>query len=57
MQKLLRVKEVANYLAMSKSQVWALTAKGELKSYKLSERVTVWQLQELDEYITQKVGA
>ncbi len=57
MQKLHRVNEVANFLAVSKSQVWALTARGELKSYKLSDRVTVWKAQELEEYISQKIGA
>ena len=57
MNQLLRVKEVAHYLAMSKSNVWKLTADGMLKSYKLSDRVTVWKLQELDEFIAQKIGA
>ena len=56
MKKLFRVKEVANYLAVSKSQVWKLTADGIIKSYKFSDRVTVWKLQELDKYIAQKTG-
>lgn len=57
MQNLLRVSRVANFLAVSKSQVWALTARGELKSYKLSQRVTVWKFEDLEEYISQKIGA
>ena len=57
MNQLLRVKEVAKYLAVCKAQVWKLTKEGHLKSYKLSERVTVWKINELDEYIAQKTGA
>ena len=56
MTNLLRVDGAAHYLAISKSQVWKLTASGILKSYKLSERVTVWKISELDEYIAQKIG-
>ena len=56
MSNILRVKEVAKYLAMSKSNVWKLTSDGVLKSYKLSPKVTVWKINELDEYIAQKIG-
>jgi excisionase family DNA binding protein len=57
MQKLLRVKEAALYLAVSKSQVWKLTSDGILKSYKLSDRVTVWKIEELESFISSKIGA
>jgi len=57
MQKVQRVNDVANYLAVSKSQVWKLTRDGVLKSYKMSDRVTVWKTSELDKYIAEKLGA
>lgn len=57
MRKLLRVKEAAHYLAMSKSNVWKLTADGVLRSYKLSDRVTVWKIEELEQFIASKIGA
>lgn len=57
MSKLARVKEAAHYLAISKSQVWKLTADGILKSYKLSDRVTVWKIEELEQFIASKIGA
>ena len=48
---LMRVDDVAKYLAMSKSNVWKLTADGIFKNYKLSDRVTVWKKEDLDDYI------
>lgn len=57
MSKLLRVNDVAHFLAISKSQVWKLTADGILKSYKLSDRVTVWKIEELESFISSKIGA
>ncbi|MDK9693928.1 MAG: helix-turn-helix domain-containing protein [Sulfurimonas sp.] len=57
MSKLLRVKDAAHFLAVSKSQVWKLTQDGILKSYKLSDRVTVWKIEELEQFIASKIGA
>lgn len=57
MSKLLRVKDAAHFLAISKSQVWKLTADGILKSYKLSDRVTVWKIEDLEQFIASKIGA
>ena len=48
---IMRVDDVAKYLAMSKSNVWKLTADGIFKNYKLSDRVTVWKKEDLDDYI------
>lgn len=52
-----RVNQVADILSVSKSQVWHLTKIGELKSIKLSDRVTVWSEDTLQDYINRKSGA
>ena len=54
MQKIVRVNTVSLMLGISKSQVWKLTADGVLKSYKLSPRVTVWKIAEIEAYIALK---
>lgn len=53
---LLRVNQVKDKLGISKSQVWHLTKIGELKSYSLSPRVTVWKLEDIENYISSKVA-
>lgn len=57
MSKLTRVKGAAEFLGVSKSQIWKLTADGTLKSYKLSDRVTVWKFEELEQFIALRIGA
>jgi predicted DNA-binding transcriptional regulator AlpA len=52
--QLLRVNQVKETLGVSKSQVWALTKQGELKSHKLSPRCTVWKLSDIEAYIASK---
>lgn len=56
MKKLIRVKEVMELLGVSKSQIWKLTANGTLKSYKQSDRVTVWSSDEVEAYIKKVLG-
>ena len=55
--KTLRAKQVAEKLSCSKSQIWALTKNGELKSIKLSPRVTVWLESDIEAYISSKAVA
>ena len=51
----LRVHEVAQMLSINKSTVWAWNKKGDFpKGIKLSERVTVWRLSEIEEWIRSK---
>ena len=52
-----RVKKVAEKIACSKSQVWALTKQGKLKSFKLSDRITVWLESDIEDFIYSKIGA
>ena len=53
--KLHRVGSVSEYLAMGKSSIWALSAKGLLHPIKLSERVTVWKQSDLDAFIASRI--
>ncbi|SFV71595.1 hypothetical protein MNB_SV-13-1489 [hydrothermal vent metagenome] len=53
--KLFRVKEVAEYLAIGKSTAWYLSKKGLLHPIKLSERVTVWKQSDLDAFIASRI--
>lgn len=57
MNKLVRINGATQILQMSKSNVWKLTKEGTLKSYKLSEKVTVWKVEELESFINSKIGA
>lgn len=53
--KVLRVKECCSYLSICKSTFWRLVKKGELpKGTKISERCTVWKVEDLDKFIESK---
>jgi len=47
----LRPKEAAKYLACGLSTLWYWQKKGLLKSYKLSDRVTIFKKSDLDAFI------
>lgn len=52
MEKLLRLPEVMELTGVKKSTVWAWVKSGRLPApFKLSSRVTVWRLTELQEWI------
>lgn len=53
----LRVKEVAQYMGISVSTVWLFTKQGKLNAIKLSDRVTVWRLSDIDAFIASRMGA
>ena len=56
MDKLLRLPQVAEMLGVSKSTVWLYSRNGTLpKPTKLSARVTVWKLSDVQELI-KKIG-
>ena len=55
--QLLRVENVADLLACSKSNVWHLTKTGEIATNKLSDRITVWVKSEIEDYIYSKIAA
>lgn len=48
MQKFMRAKEVAKYLSVGKSTVWLYAKEGKLTPKKLSERVTVFDIEEIN---------
>ena len=52
-----RPKEAASYLGISLSQFWNLVKKGELKTVKLSESVTIITKENLDHFLDIKIGA
>lgn len=52
-----RPKEGAGYLGISLSQFWNLVKKGELKTVKLSENVTIITRENLDNFLDIKLGA
>ena len=50
--KLLKVGEVAEFVGISKAQIWALSAAGDFPSpIKLSPRATRWRAGEVAEWI------
>lgn len=53
MEKFLRVKDVADMLAIGKSTVWLYTKTGKLpQPIKLSPKVTVWKLSEIEQFMS-----
>jgi len=50
-----RAKEVAEYLAIGLSTVWALAKDGKLTKIKLSSKVTVFDIKEIDMLIAEGV--
>lgn len=55
MKKLLRDWECAEYLSIGVSTVWLYSRQGKIKAIKLSDRVTVWAKDDLDEFIQSRV--
>ncbi|SFV58288.1 hypothetical protein MNB_SM-7-1323 [hydrothermal vent metagenome] len=47
-KRYLRAREVAEYLGIALSTVWLYAKQGKLKAKKLSERVTVFDKEEID---------
>ena len=49
-----RAKDAANYMGISLSGFWLLVKDGFIAKIKLSERVTIFEKEELDRYIEGK---
>ena len=47
-KKYYRAKEVAKYLSIGRSTVWLFAKEGKLTPKKLSERVTVFDIEEIN---------
>jgi prophage regulatory protein len=55
MNQYLRDKQVAEMLTIGRSSVWRMTKEGKLPApIKLSERVTVWKLSDIEAFIASK---
>ena len=52
-----RPKEGCNYLGISISQFWNLVKSGEIKTIKLSDKVTISTKEVLDDFLNSKIGA
>ncbi|RXJ77406.1 hypothetical protein CRU86_05745 [Aliarcobacter skirrowii] len=52
-----RPKEGAEYLGVSLSQFWNLVKVGEIKTIKLSDKVTISTKEVLDNFLDSKMGA
>ena len=50
-KKYLRAKEVAEYMGIGLSTVWLYTSNGTLTAKKISQRVTVFSIDEIDNLI------
>ncbi len=55
-KKYLRAKEVAQYLGVGLSTVWFYAKQGKLKAKKISQRVTVFDIDEVEKLLGCKVA-
>tara|TARA_B110000037_G_C16650364_1_gene314313 strand:+ start:266 stop:478 length:213 start_codon:yes stop_codon:yes gene_type:complete len=56
MSKLLKAKQVAEYVNVSKSQIYKLVQQGRLpKPIKLGERGSAWLVSEIDDWLQSRV--
>lgn len=58
MEQYFRDKQVAKMTSMSRASVWRLAKAGKLPApIKLSERVTVWRLSDIEAFIASRMEA
>jgi excisionase family DNA binding protein len=50
-QENFRAKDASKYLGIGRSTIWQYVRQGKLKAYKLSERVTIFKKEDLDNFI------
>jgi prophage regulatory protein len=54
----LRDKDVAEMLSIGRSSVWRMAKEGKLPApFKLSERVTVWKLSDIEAFVASRMEA
>ena len=57
MNKFIRINEVAEKLSIGKSTAWLWVKQGKLpKPTKLSERVSVWKLSDIENFMAEAAG-
>jgi len=47
----MRAKEASSYLACATSTLWLWVKQGKIKAYRLSDRVTIFKKEDLDNFI------
>lgn len=47
----MRAKQASQFLSCGKSTLWLWVKQGKIKSYKLSDRVTIFKRTELEEFV------
>ena len=58
MNQYLRDKQVAEMLTIGRSSVWRMAKEGKLPTpIKLSERVTVWKLSDIEAFVASRMEA
>ena len=56
-EKFMRIREVQSFSGLSRSQIYALVAKGEFpKQVKVSEKASAWLLSELETWMSERVA-
>jgi predicted DNA-binding transcriptional regulator AlpA len=50
-ERFLRAKEAAQMLGIGKSTLWAYSKEGKLNPVRLSKRITVWRLSEIQAFM------
>lgn len=57
-EQLIRLSEVQRRTGIRRTQIYALAAAGKFpKPIKLSERITVWPLSEISEWVAERIAA
>lgn len=55
-ESFIRPKDCAKVIGISMATLWRIIARSELRTYKLSERVTAIKVQDLRDFIAKKAG-
>jgi predicted DNA-binding transcriptional regulator AlpA len=51
-----RVTDASKFLGVAKSTLWLFSRQGKIKPIKLSDRVTVWALSDLELFISSRMA-
>lgn len=52
----LRPKDAAKYLGVGLSTIWLYVKQGKIPAYKISDRVTIFKKEDLDNFISGNMG-
>ena len=52
-----RLKDASKFLGVGKPTIWLYTRQGKIRSIKLSDRVTVWALSDLQSFVSSRMEA